>query len=912
MISMEWNTCPTSPASLPASNRRLASQSLHLSFALLVTFLAWINPLYLPVAQGIGVTSGTQTDLISTRSTNVATELIALPANPLLSIDRSYAPSVSVVDANAYNTGSGRTHVRTAVALPDGKILVGGHFHLVNGIARRGLARFNTDGSLDSTFDPGFGVRHSADVESLLVQADGKIVVGGNFSRINLKLRPLIARFLTNGTQDTAFSPPLSGEYIRALAAQKDGKLIAGGSFSYTNNAVAQDSLVRLMPDGSIDRSFSLPEGFSFFVNALAVQPSDDKILVAGDIYGPKDQEYYSLIRLNTDGSVDLSFKNQTTDFESISSVVLQSDGQILIGGDFSTLNGRPVSYLARLSSRGDFDTTFKAEITDVITSLALDSQGRILAGGQFDLVSRQTRHRAVRLQTDGSLDRSFDVGDGPKPEPDSPNGQTAIHALLPLPNGKIFVAGDFTFFGGTNHQYCARIDEAGVSDPTWKRTQFASASILYTMTQQSDGKLLIGGEFSHVNGVRRPGIARLLSDGTLDSSFTSPFESWTNAPNIFRPLVSAIGIQPDGTIVVGGRFLNRETGSYGAAKLRPNGTIDPSFTTTFAEESYVSTLARQSDGGWIAGGSIVVDKITYGVLRMNSDGSVDRGYRRVILEDSQFDPPILTMVQRTDGKVYIGGTFQRIDGVPRRNIARLNSDGSVDGAFDTAQGVTGEEGIFGDNAQVSSLRVQSDGKVVIGGYFSKVRGIAQTNIARLNLDGSMDTSFRPRVNSDVIALDITPGGRIALAGIFTTVNDEVRNGLAWINPDGSTAEGLTGGSNDDLLVTYSLLFGSSESLFVGGDYSVVAGQTRLSLSRFITQTPAIAPRLSLSVSPSGARLTASGTAGSSVIIESSENLISWKHVITIPLTDTETPVPSEPITAATPSSRFYRARLAP
>src|SRR5262249_9377294 len=155
----------------------------------------------------------------------------------------------------------------------------GGYFSGVGSINRNNIARLNPDGSLDGTFDPGSGTDDNIWVVSL--QTDGRIVAGGNFTFARGSTRNHIARFNSDGSLDTSFNQgPGPSDTVSAIAQQTDGKLIIGGTFSRFGTTYRQ-YLARLTINGNLDTTFISGNGPDNFVNAIAIQP-DGKVVFGG------------------------------------------------------------------------------------------------------------------------------------------------------------------------------------------------------------------------------------------------------------------------------------------------------------------------------------------------------------------------------------------------------------------------------------------------------------------------------------------------------------------------------------------------------------------------------------------------------------------------------------------------------
>ena len=280
-------------------------------------------------------------------------------------------------------------------------------------------------------------------------------------------------------------------------------------------------------------------------------------------------------------GSNDLTFNPGTGANREIFSSAIQSDGKILIAGNFTSYNGVARNYLARLNTDGSLDAAFNAGPgpNSAILKIALESNGKIIIAGGFTQYNFIPVPYILRLNSDGTIG-SLNVGWGPN----SSIRSTAIQA-----DGKIIVVGPFTTFNSEARKDIARLNVDGTIDASFNSGTGTNSSIT-TVALQSDGKIIIGGSFTTYNGTVVNKIARLNSDGTLDASFTGTGANST---------VLSTSIQPDGKIIIVGIFNSYNgTAAYGIARLNINGTIDASFTTgTGAINSVISAIAIQSDG---------------------------------------------------------------------------------------------------------------------------------------------------------------------------------------------------------------------------------------------------------------------------------------------------------------------------
>ena len=244
--------------------------------------------------------------------------------------------------------------------------MIGGSFTSYNGTSRNRIARLNTDGNLDSSFNPGTGVTGTnVGISSITLQSDGKILIVGSFTAYNGTPKNRLARLNTDGSIETSFNPVTgANSNVSSIALQLDGKIIIGGSFT-AYNGTDRNSIARLNTDGSLDTNFNPRIGIggslggnSSFLYSIALQ-SDGKILIGGGFSTYSAITRNGIARLNIDGSLDNSFNPGIGANDYVSSIALQSDGKILMGGSFTTYNGTPRNRIARLNANGSLDNSF-------------------------------------------------------------------------------------------------------------------------------------------------------------------------------------------------------------------------------------------------------------------------------------------------------------------------------------------------------------------------------------------------------------------------------------------------------------------------------------------------------------------------------------------------------------------------
>jgi uncharacterized delta-60 repeat protein len=343
-------------------------------------------------------------------------------------------------------------------ALPDGKVLLSGNFASYNGQSVRGIARLNSNGSLDTDFQS-TGAGTNGTVHDFAIQPDNKIViVGGDFTTYNGISRTRVARLNADGSLDTGFMATGTGATgaVFRTAVQSDGKILIGGSFTAFNGIITS-RIARLNPDGSLDPNFALGgSGLNGTVWAIAVQ-NDGKILIGGEFTSYNGVTVNRLARLNADGSLDTSFITTVGANNIVWSILIPdaSTGKILIGGDFTSFNNTSVGYLVRLNgSDGSLDTNFtllNSGADQTIRTMALQPDGKVLFGGGFSTFNNTLANRIGRLNTDGSFDLTVlsAVANG------GPNN--LLWSVAVQTDGKILVGGDLTTYDGVSRSHVAR-----------------------------------------------------------------------------------------------------------------------------------------------------------------------------------------------------------------------------------------------------------------------------------------------------------------------------------------------------------------------------------------------------------------------------------------------------------------------
>jgi len=355
----------------------------------------------------------------------------------------------------SFITGDGASaEVYTTNIQSDGKIIIGGAFITFNGVSINRIARLNADGTLDVGFNSGSGSNNI--VYSSAIQPDGKIIIGGDFTSYNGTTKNFIARLNNDGTIDNSFNIGAgANDRVNTITIQPDGKIIIGGFFT-TYNGISRSYLARLNNDGTLDNTFNIGLGANNWLYLTVLQP-DGKIIIGGDFTAFNLTNANRVIRLNTDGTVDNTFNIGSGANNGIRSITLQPDGKIIIGGNFTSFNGLSAGYITRLNADGALDNTFNSGIganNSIYTTLLLPN-GKIIIGGIFTFYNGIPISRLARLNIDGTLDSVFNPGTG--------SDSWIITSKL-QPDGKILIGGAFTSYDGTLCNRIGRIINSCIS----------------------------------------------------------------------------------------------------------------------------------------------------------------------------------------------------------------------------------------------------------------------------------------------------------------------------------------------------------------------------------------------------------------------------------------------------------------
>jgi uncharacterized delta-60 repeat protein len=755
------------------------------------------------------------------------------------------------------------------------------------------------DGALDPSFDPGAGVKKIPVIRGKIDYNDttGRSLIYGYFTSLDGVNRLSIARLNAGGGLDATFTVPLNSGEIRSVVlldpTDSNSKILIAGSFSIGTGGNNYINLARLDSAGALDTTFGKVLGDYGAINAIALQ-SDGKIVVGGwsiPVAGDISATYH-LLRLNANGTLDAAYPKREAAGGYVSAVNMLSGNRIRIFGTLPRSGGLHLDYLLLLSDTGATIFNLGDETVDgPIYDLGEQSNGQLLIAGQFQHVLGVARSRVARFNLDLTLDTSFIIGAGA-------NG--VVTQLSVQADDKIVLAGKFTSFNGVPCGYLVRLNSNGPVDSSFTGS---AEDQVFRMTQGGDGSVMIYGAFRTVNGAARAGLAHLTVDGALTGAYAGLTNDSTTLGTVY-----ALARQSDGKILIGGDFTGVQ-GKYrgGFARLNPDGTLDTAFKGGI-DGSYVKNIAIQADGKILLAGyfGAAQSYACTSLARLSPDNSFDTTFKPII---TRLDGSVSDLKQAKplpNGQIMVVGHLRTANGVARTAMAKLNANGTLDASFDPQITITSGESVrvnrvaqvadkyvvsgyvtfeklargfltrltstgamdatFGPTAaptpspnvnitagEVMDMALQKDGRIMVCGNFSEIidgsffsrpeRG----HIARFTADGFLDPTFTTNIgaNNVIECMALQPNGRIIIGGNFTSYNQPNisdppnRSRIARVLPNGdldasfNPGAGLAEPSSPSYRVsTYALLRLSSGRAVLGGYFSLYNGAARNQLAQ--------------------------------------------------------------------------------
>jgi uncharacterized delta-60 repeat protein len=722
--------------------------------------------------------------------------------------------SNGTIDGSFIPTLGGNSGMHAILLLPSGSILAGGFTNLeplgYNGF----LVALTPTGQIDTTFmaNMGSGPNGYAGYE-LLEAPDGKILVASRFSRFNGQPRVAIARLFADGTPDTTFAPlPYTGTdsfltHFYCAAYQPDGKIVAGGWFDrvsdpnletynltrFEGNAVsgpgsirwtvasaqtAEGNTVTLTATrfdgltGAVTADYSTSNGSALagsdftsangtFSWAAGTGGSKSVIITTLQDTDEEGGENFTVTLGSPTGGATIApgqgtatvtildddsapvFLTQPQSATGIATLSVSFSGaathalpityQWFKDGGVTPIGTSSVLNLANLQPTSSGSYVLRATITDPQTSLprSVDSDPAIL----------------TVVEPPGSRDLTWTPGAG---------FNQAVNKIHMLDDGSALVGGLFTQYSGATATYFVKLSPTGALVTPWPATGTGANGDVRDISPTTDGKFLIAGAFTSYNGVNQRGIARINADGTHDATFV---RTTTSTARVVRTL-------SDGTIL--GGFDN-----LGLVKLSSTGTQLAVFQP-FGNVTTIYDMIVQEDGKILVAAQRTTNNARVGVVyRLLPDLSLDPDF--TIASTNISNAFLYNLARDSSGRIYMGGSFNAVNGLSRANLARLHPDGTLDDTY--VPNLTGS---------VQTMLLQDDGRLIIGGLFTTVDGVARVRIARLLPDARLDAGFFPGAGADgnVYSIARSPLGQIMMGGFFSNFSGTAAGRIARMNGD--------------------------------------------------------------------------------------------------------------------------------
>lgn len=495
--------------------------------------------------------------------------------------------------------------------------------------------------------------------------------------------------------------------------------------------------------------------------------------------------------------SPDLDLKVEGT----VRAMLRFSDGSIIVGGQFQSLNGVPRSNLARLAPNGSLDPQWAPRANGAVLALAVATDGSIIAGGGFSSINGVPVPYLARLSGGGNG----------APIPTWVPAPDNLVWSLAVSGSQVYAGGMFTQFGGAARSRIARTMTSGTGTAdSWNPSANGTVHAL-SVAPGSAGNpdaIIAGGGFTSIGGLPRNYLAKLVADSS------AAVAAWNPSPN-----GSVYALTQDGTFVyAGGSFTAVGSAPFPRlAKLALDGpgAIQPGFSPQ--PNATVQALSLTTTHLY-AGGSF--DTFA---------GQPRAGVARIVRTTNALDPAwnpdaagadVHAVRGRDDGVVYVGGIFRRLAGATRLSLARVESNGA-----------STLETHAENRGYVTALARATDGTLYVGGEFALVDGLPRGNLLRLRADGSLDPSWAPSTDGGILDLALDGLGRLYVAGQFAQVDGLPLRGIARVAADGTGAPDATWNAQTDYYVR-AVAIANDGDIVVGGSFTAIGGAARQHLAR--------------------------------------------------------------------------------
>lgn len=541
-------------------------------------------------------------------------------------------------------------------------------------------------------------------------------------------------------------------------------------------------------------------------VHALA-RLSNGSVIVGGQFQSINDLPRSNIARLRPDGSVDPAWAPQVDG--PVFALTLAPDDAIIAGGSFTRVNGISLPYLAKLdSASGAPVATWRPAPNSVVWALA-ESGPNLYVGGMFGTLGGVARASIGRVGMFGT-----GVADDWNP---SANGVvyalTVVPGLLSAPD-TLVVGGSFTEIGGVARDRIARLSvNMNAAVMNWNPSMNGA---VYALANDA-ATVYAGGSFTMVGPRSIARLARIPVDSNL------PLNDFAPQPDDWVQSLSLLG----GTLHVGGWFTTiGGLPRAGVARMNTAGVVDANWNPG-APGSRVYAVRGRSDGVAYVGGSFrrSAGQVRLALARIDADGGSS------VPTHATIKGRVAALARQSDGALIVGGEFALADGQPRGNLLRLDASGQLDPQWAPAT-----------DGDIFDLAVDGSDRVYAAGQFERVNGLPLRSVVRLAAagDGAPDTGWDAAVDFFVRALAIQADGEIIVGGSFTSIGGLPRNRIARLSALNAAADPAWNPDPDNWVRTVAVA--ADGSIFAGGWFDTVGGVPRTRVARLAATDGSVVP----------------------------------------------------------------------
>jgi len=700
--------------------------------------------------------------------------------------------------------------VRALAVDGQGRVYVGGFFTRAGGVSANSVARFDPATNSWSALGTGANNGVSGEVFALVVDGQGRIYVGGDFTRAGGVSANNVARFdpatnswsalgtgANNGVSDTSFS-----ERVNALAIDRQGRVYVGGRFTRAGE-VSANRVARFDPQAN---SWS----------ALGTGANNG---ISGD---------------------ETSFPGP-----SVSALAVDEQGRVYVGGDFTQAGGVSARSVARFDPATNSWSALGAGVSfslgsgGEVNALAIDGQGRVYVGGRFTRAGGVSANNVARFDPQANSWSALGTG--------ANNGVSgSVNALAVDGQGLVYVGGRFAQAVGVSASSVARFNPATNS---WSALGTGGGSgtndIVRALAVDGQGRVYVGGLFTQAGGVSANSVARFdpatnswstLGTGANNGVTGLPILGIPDLPLppdfVLPGIVGALAVDGQGNVYVGGAFtraggvsansvarFNPATNSWSALGTGSSNGVSGSRTPILPIPS-VSALAVDGQGRVYVGGDfteaggVSARSVARFNPATNSWSALGTGANNGVSGDETplSGPSVSALAVDGQGRVYVGGRFTRAGEVSANRVARFDPQANSWSALGTGanNGISGDETPF-SGPSVSALAVDGQGRVYVGGRFTSAGGVSANSVARFDPQANSWSALGTGANNGVTdtlppdfvlpgivgALAVDGQGNVYVGGAFTRAGGVSANNVARFDPQANSWSALGTGANN-------------------------------------------------------------------------------------------------------------------